>query len=197
MSLNTLLRRGPLSVCLSATLLSLAPGFAQAPGFSPAPQSAQAAPGILGQPATDIKGIDATGAPFALASLKGKVILLDVSTAWCFYCKQDAPSLQYLYKTYGPKGLAVVTCLTEDANGAAVTLAGLRAWVSTYGLTQTVMNDASGTANGVAENAYVRVTGGFPTLVLIDKSFKVQYIQGGLDMAEVIGRINGLLGQKG
>jgi hypothetical protein len=57
------------------------------------------------------------------------------------------------------------------------------------------MNDQSGTANGAAESGYVRATGGFPTLVLIDKSFKVQYLQAGLDMGAMTGRIKELLAQ--
>jgi peroxiredoxin len=148
----------------------------------------------VSQPAADIHGIDSTGAVTDLARFKGKVILLDVSAMWCFYCRQDAAAIQYLWQEYGPKGLAVVTCLSEDANGGAVSLAGLKQWVDTYHLTQTVMNDTSGTGNGDAEKAYVSVTGGFPTLVVIDQAFNVQYLQAGLDLAAVTARIQALVG---
>lgn len=164
-----------------------APGAAEAFQDGPAPLAR------LGQPATDLQGLSASGAPFRLSQLKGKVILLDVSAMWCGFCQQDAPAVQYLYQTYGPKGLAVVTCLAEDANGAPVTPAGLQQWAGNYHLTQTVMNDPSGTANGTAEKAYVSVTGGFPTLVLIDQAFNVQYLQGGLNLAAVTAKINALL----
>ena len=184
---------------LLASLLPWASAWAQEPGTCPlagagaGAASPQAAPVRVGQPAVDIQGTDATGARITLARFKGQVILLDVSAMWCVYCQEDTAPIQSLYQTYGPKGLAVVTCLAEDPNGAAVTLAGLRQWAGAYHLTMPVMNDASGTADGAAETAYVSVTGGFPTLVLIDREFKVQYIEGGLDLEAVSARIKALL----
>ena len=176
-------------VCLLAALVPFATGSAQA-----APATGESAPPQqVGQPATDLQGIDASGSAIRLSQFKGKVILLDISAMWCFYCQQDAPAVQYLYKTYGPKGLVAVTCQSEDANGAQVTEAGLKQWASEYSLTLPVMNDQSGTSSGAAESAYVSVTGGFPTLVIIDRNFKVQYIQGGLDQAAVTAKIQALL----
>jgi thiol-disulfide isomerase/thioredoxin len=182
--------------------------MAQGTGFSPGPMAAPgtaeafregpadlALPLQVGQPAADIQGFGADGAALSLSQYRGKVILLDVSAMWCVFCKLDAPAVQYLFQAYGPKGLAVVTCLTEDSNGAVVTQSGLRQWVSQYHLTQMVMNDPSGTSGGVAERAYVSVTGGFPTLVLIDKNFKVQYLQAGLDLAAVTAKIKALLAE--
>jgi thiol-disulfide isomerase/thioredoxin len=211
MSLNSTLRRGLLPAFLVMASLSLVTGSAQGTGYSPAPRAvpgadeafedgpaeaarslAKGRPQQVGHPATDLRGINAGGAPFDLAQDKGKVILLDVSTMWCVFCQQDAAPLEYLFQTYGPKGLAVITCLTQDVNGAAVTQSGLQQWTSTYHLTSPVFNDASG-ANGVAEQAYVAVTGGFPTLVLIDKEFNVQYIQGGLDLPSLTAKIQALL----
>ncbi|MGA2081971.1 MAG: TlpA disulfide reductase family protein [Holophaga sp.] len=210
MSTHLFPSRGLLIVCLlgSSPAFSDGPGLNVAPRFMPRPQSfgssgSQAGPGPgsvppqqIGAPAADIHGINALGAATRLSQLKGKVILLDVSAMWCYWCQQDAPSIQNLYKTYGPNGLAVATCLTQDNNGGGpVSLAGLKQWTSTYHLTQTVMNDASGTSGGAAEQAYVSVTGSFPTIVLIDKTFKVQYIQGGFDLNAVIAKIQALLAE--
>jgi thiol-disulfide isomerase/thioredoxin len=183
-------------------MLPFGPCAAQgAPGFHPAGAAGRVCLAVraraqqVGQPAADIKGVDQNGAAADLAQFKGKVILLDVSTMWCVWCQVDAPALENLYNTYSNKGLKVVTCLTEDSNGAAVTLAGLKQWAGTYHLTTPVMNDASGTSNGVAESAYVSASGGFPTLVLIDKSFNVQYLAGGLDLPAVTAKIQALLAQ--
>jgi len=196
------------AACLLAALSPWGAGMAQGAGFSQGPKAAPGAaeafregpaasapPLQVGQTAADIRGIGADGAPLRLSQFKGRVILLDVSAMWCAFCKMDAPAVQYLYQAYGPKGLAVVTCLAEDSNGAVVTPSGLRQWTSDYHLTQKVMNDPSGTSGGVAERAYVSVTGGFPTLVVIDKAFKVQYLQGGLDLAAVTGKIQALLAE--
>ena len=197
MGSNGLVYRRLWPACMLAATLPLNAARAEeAFEDGPSALSAGARPQKLGQPVTDIHGIDADGAPISLAKFKGKVILLDVSTMWCVFCKQDAAPLQYLYQTYRPKGLAVLTCLTEDVNGAAVTQAGLKQWVGTYHLTQPVMNDASGTYDGVAEKVYARVVGGFPTLVLIDREFKVQYMQGGLDLPAVTAKIEALLAQQ-
>jgi len=201
MKMKAFSQPGPCSAWLMAAILPAGMALAQEPGTCPGPlavpdaavASPLAAPVRLGQPAADIQGVDATGARINLARFKGQVILLDVSTMWCVFCQEDTAPIQALYRTYGPKGLAVVTCLTEDVNGAAVTLAGLRQWTGTYHLTLPVMNDASGVADGVAETAYVGVTDAFPTLVLIDRDFKVRYIQGGLDLDEVTARIKALL----
>jgi thiol-disulfide isomerase/thioredoxin len=203
MRLNLLAPAGLRAACLLTALIPCTAGFAQGPGFSKArqgegyeePSGAEASvrPQQVGQPATDLQGINASGSALRLSQFKGKVILLDVSAMWCGFCQEDAPAVQYLYRTYGPKGLAVVTCLAEDNNGAEVTEAGLKQWVSTYNLTQQVMNDQSGTSGGAAERAYVGATGGFPTLALIDRNFNVQYLQGGLDQAAVTARIQTLL----
>lgn len=194
MSLYILPRRRLNVVCVFAGLSVLGQGAALAgdpDAFCPSATRARALQ--VGQPAADIKGIDAGGAAIHLAQFRGKIILLDVSAMWCFWCKQDAQPLENLAQAYGAKGLQVVTCLTEDANGGAVTQSGLQQWVAAYHLTTPVMNDASGTSNGVAESAYVSVTGGFPTLVIIDKSFNVQYLEAGLDLGAVTAKIQSLL----
>jgi thiol-disulfide isomerase/thioredoxin len=199
MNLNAFVRRGLGPAFLLTALLPLGTGFAQGTGYSSAPKAAPGAdeafakggPQQLGQPAANVTGIDAAGAAISLSQFQGKVILLDVSTMWCIFCQRDAAPLEYLYQTYGPKGLAVITCLTQDANGADVTQSGLQQWSQTYHLTLPVMNDTS----GQAETAYVGVTGAYPTMVLIDKGFNVQYIEGGLDLPAVTAKIKALLAQ--
>ena len=150
----------------------------------------------IGGAAADIAGVDAMGAKCALSDYKGQVILLDISAGWCYWCQVDAPAIQALYRTYEGQGLKVVTVLSEDVNGAGpVTVGNLKSWVSTYGLTFRVQNDASGGANGVAEKVYVAATGGFPTLAIIDKGFKVQYLEGGYDANAVQAKVAALLAQ--
>jgi peroxiredoxin len=150
----------------------------------------------LGAPAVDIAGIDATGKACALSDFKGQVILLDVSAAWCYWCQVDAPSVTGLYNSYKDRGVQVVTVLTEDANGSGpCTQANLQAWSSAYAVPFRVQNDHSGAANGTAEKVYVAdpASRGFPTFVIIDKAFKVQYLQGGLDAAAVRSKLDALL----
>lgn len=46
--------------------------------------------------------------PAALASLRGKPVLLFFWAHWCSDCKQEGPILGEIQKEYGPKGLVVV-----------------------------------------------------------------------------------------
>jgi uncharacterized repeat protein (TIGR02543 family) len=158
--------------------------------------TANFATATLGALAVDIKGIDSTGASCALSDYTGSVIILDVSTAWCEWCQVDAPLLEALYKTYQAQGLKVVTVLTENVNGAGpVATSVLQGWASTYGLTFRVQSDAGGAYTGVGERIYVAKGGGFPTFVIIDKNFKVQYLHGGYDAAGVKAEVVALLAE--
>jgi thiol-disulfide isomerase/thioredoxin len=167
-------------------------------GTAPALAAADLAPAQTGWPAVDIAGIDANGAACALSDDKGSVILLDVSAIWCYWCQVDTPAIQSLCNSYQGRGLKVVTVLAEDANGGGpCTQANLKSWTGTYGLSFRVQSDRSGTADGVAEKTYVGnpASMGFPTLVLIDKNFNVQYLKGGLTVSEVQAEIEKLLAQ--
>lgn len=153
----------------------------------------------IGQTAADITGIDTTGASVKLSDYKGSVIVLDVSTQWCEWCQADAPQLQALYSQFQAQGLKVVTVLSEDDNQNQASQAVLQSWASTYGLTFRVMNDTTSSApsTGVAEKVYVAnpAAQGFPTLVVIDKTFTIQYLQGGYDATGVTAKVTALLAQ--
>jgi len=63
------------------------------------------APGTaLGQPATDLHGTAADGAPICLSQFRGKVILLAVSKPGSTVCEVSATALQHLFEVYGPEG---------------------------------------------------------------------------------------------
>ena len=152
--------------------------------------------GGIGSLAADIPGVDSTGAACHLSDYTGSVIVLDVSTAWCEWCQVDAPILQALYLKYQGQGLKVVTVLTEEVNGTGpCPTSVLQNWASTYGLTFRVQSDAGGAGTGNGEKVYESKTGGFPTFVIIDKNFKVQYLQGGYDASSVTAKVAALLAE--
>ncbi|HLO66889.1 MAG TPA: TlpA disulfide reductase family protein [Holophaga sp.] len=149
----------------------------------------------IGDPATDIPGVDARGVPCSLSDDAGRVILLDISTAWCHWCREDAPMMESLQRAYGPRGLKVVTVLTQDVNGQGPVAPGvLSGWAAAYGLTFRVQSDAGGVA-GVAERVYVQdpASGGYPTFVIIDRGFRVRYLTGGLDLGAIKAKVEELL----
>ena len=56
----------------------------------------------------DFKLPDLDGKPFTLASLKGKVVVVDVWGTWCPPCRAEVPHFVELQKTYGKQGLQIV-----------------------------------------------------------------------------------------
>ena len=70
-----------------------------------------------GNPAPEIAKNDlVTGKPFALSSLKGKVVLLDFWASWCVPCRKSNPHVKALYEKYRKKGFDVVYVADNDSN---------------------------------------------------------------------------------
>lgn len=70
-----------------------------------------------GNPAPEIAKNDfVTGKPFALSSLKGKVVLLDFWASWCKPCRASNPHVKALYEKYRKKGFDVVYVADNDSN---------------------------------------------------------------------------------
>ena len=65
----------------------------------------------------------ATGVPFNVSALQGKVLVVYYCAGWSRALPNDAKTLQALAKQYGPKGFELVTvCLDVDAKTAADTV---------------------------------------------------------------------------
>lgn len=73
-----------------------------------------------GQPLPDLRLPTADGQMLSLASLKGKVVLIDFWASWCGPCRQSFPALSELYEELHASGLEVVAInldeKREDAN---------------------------------------------------------------------------------
>ncbi len=68
-----------------------------------------------------------------LASLRGKVVVLNFWASWCVPCKQEAPAIERIWKEYRSKGVVVVGVDTADASDDA------RAFMRRYKLTYPIV----------------------------------------------------------
>jgi thiol-disulfide isomerase/thioredoxin len=88
----------------------------------------------IGEPAKDFTYQDITGNDVSLASLKGKLVYVDVWATWCGPCKAEIPALQALEAEYHDKNiqfLSVSVDIDKAAWEAMVTekeLGGIQLW---------------------------------------------------------------------
>lgn len=79
------------------------------------------APAEVGRPAPDYGATTLSGDASSLASLRGKVVLLNVWATWCAPCREEIPFLQELYTTHGARGFEIVG-VSVDARGSQATI---------------------------------------------------------------------------
>jgi cytochrome c biogenesis protein CcmG, thiol:disulfide interchange protein DsbE len=77
-----------------------------------------------------------------LASLRGKVVVLNFWASWCIPCKQEAPEVERVWRSFRSKGVVVVGVDTKDFSGDA------RSFMRHYGLTYPVVRDGDGSLWG-------------------------------------------------
>jgi cytochrome c biogenesis protein CcmG/thiol:disulfide interchange protein DsbE len=84
----------------------------------------------------------------SLASLRGKVVVLNFFASYCGPCKREAPALEKVWRDYRSRGVVVLGIDTDDSSSEA------RTFVSAHGVTYPTVGVASaglaaryGTAN--------------------------------------------------
>jgi cytochrome c biogenesis protein CcmG, thiol:disulfide interchange protein DsbE len=95
------------------------------------------------------------GREMSLASLQGKVVLLNFWAAWCLECRPEMPALERLHRELSAQGLAVIGINTRER------AATIREYAKALGLTFPLILDPSGKIN----SAYGVI--GLPTTFLI------------------------------
>lgn len=133
-----------------------------------------------GNPAPEIAKNDlVTGKPFALSSLKGKVVLLDFWASWCVPCRKSNPHVKALYEKYRKKGFDVVYVADNDSRPEealkAIDQDGIRKYHHVLRGLKT-LKDANGKMTGydksedVSEQYAIHF---LPTKYLIDREGKI------------------------
>jgi cytochrome c biogenesis protein CcmG/thiol:disulfide interchange protein DsbE len=89
-------------------------------GDNAPPPPEASAPVPAGDMAAEFKLEDAfTGATVSLASLKGKVVFLNVWATWCGPCREEMPSMETLYDELKGNKDFVMLAVSQDVKGKA------------------------------------------------------------------------------
>ena len=112
-------------------LVLLAYGFRMSPRDIPSPLLQKPAP-AFGLTALD-------GAPLALASHRGKVVVLNFWASWCYPgCYEEAPVLEKNWRAYRERGVVVLGVAIQDKREA------IEKFVKDFGLTFPNAQDVTG-----------------------------------------------------
>jgi cytochrome c biogenesis protein CcmG, thiol:disulfide interchange protein DsbE len=87
------------------------------PESAPLSQSGIVAAGKL---AANFKLKDVKGDEISLASLRGKVVFLNIWATWCAPCREEMPSIESLYNDFKANKDFVVLAVSQDTDGATV-----------------------------------------------------------------------------
>jgi cytochrome c biogenesis protein CcmG/thiol:disulfide interchange protein DsbE len=108
----------------------------------------------------------------ALASLRGKVVVLNFWASWCGPCKGEAKDLEAGSRRWSGKGVVVLGIDSEDFTGDA------KSFARKYGLTYVQLHDGPG---GVKDRYGVSA---YPETFFIDRHGKVvHHVAGPVDRA--------------
>ena len=90
-----------------------------AASLAASPAAVQAAPPAVGQPAPALIVPELDGRSFDLASLRGKVVLVNVWATWCSPCRIEMPTLNAFYRRYHASGVELLGLSIDEAPDAA------------------------------------------------------------------------------
>jgi cytochrome c biogenesis protein CcmG/thiol:disulfide interchange protein DsbE len=82
---------------------------------------------VIGQPAPAIVGTTLDGAPFDLAALRGRPVIVNFWGPSCVPCREEFPQFLAKLGQHGADGLAIVGVLTDDPEQPA------RDFIAEYG----------------------------------------------------------------
>jgi len=122
-----------------------------------------------GQKAPNFSLTTLSGKKLSLASLRGKVVLLDFWAQWCEPCKKELPELQKLSAAYASRGVVVVSVNIDKQRENAERMAKL------LGVTFEVGLDPAGSVAGMYDLPKM------PTSFVLDKKGIIRFVHEGFE----------------
>jgi peroxiredoxin len=108
------------------------------------------------------------GGQVSLASLKGKVVMVNFWATWCVPCRQEMPHLQALYEKYNGLGFELLAVNVEKNNAE-----GARKWLQETPVTFPVLFDPE---NQVTKLYKVQT---MPSTVIIGRDGTMRFMHNG------------------
>ncbi|MEX2219287.1 MAG: TlpA disulfide reductase family protein [Phycisphaerales bacterium] len=118
-----------------------------------------------GDTAPDFALKDPHGKDVTLASLKGRIVLLDFWATWCGPCKMAMPKVQAMHEKFAGKPVSIFGVNTWERGAPDIAQKYMEKHEYTYGLL--LKGDSLATAYGIS---------GIPTFVLIGADSKILFI---------------------
>ena len=137
---------------------------------------------LTSKAAPELDAVSTDGAPVRLASLEGKVVLLNFWATWCSPCRMELPDFVALHKDYKDKGLVLLGGVVNDnmTKAAAYAKENEMHWPQ-FAVTRELAQAYGG-------------LGAVPTTVLIDKEGVVNAVfVGVITRADIESKIKSLL----
>ena len=135
---------------------------------------------VPGKEVPELTLTDLSGKPFVLASLRGKLVLINLWATWCVPCINEMPSLQRLYDKLHSRGLEIVAISVDAAEDKQL----VEKFVTKNQLTFPVLLDPEMTVPellgvaGYPESFFVSQDGNFLEVLDIESEERVARIEG-------------------
>ncbi len=123
------------------------------------------------------------------ADYKGQVLLINVWATWCVPCRTEMPSIEKLYRDYGPQGLKVVAISVDEPGSEQQ----VRAFAKDFHLTFEILYDPQ---NRISDDYGIE---GLPETIIVGRDGlirKIRMAASDWNSAENRGLIERLLAQK-